>query len=156
MNRFVSQYTNRLDAKGRVSLPAPFRALLAKDGFEGLYVHPALDFPALDCGGNALLQDIDGLLNRLPAYSEERDYFSTALLGASQILKLDTEGRFVLTDMIRETAGVTEAVTFVGQGHKFQIWSAERFQEHYAVAREKLRGMRKQLSVLPPVEGPAS
>ena len=59
MNRFVSNFTNRLDAKGRVSIPAPFRAVLARDGFEGLYVHPALDAPALDAGGNSLLNEID-------------------------------------------------------------------------------------------------
>ena len=37
MDRFVSHYTLRLDTKGRVSIPAPFRAVLARDGFEGLY-----------------------------------------------------------------------------------------------------------------------
>ena len=55
MDRFVSNYTLRLDAKGRVSIPAPFRAVLARDGFDGLYCYPALDQPALDAGGNALL-----------------------------------------------------------------------------------------------------
>ncbi|MGL4637423.1 MAG: division/cell wall cluster transcriptional repressor MraZ [Beijerinckiaceae bacterium] len=148
MDRFVSQYTNKLDAKGRVSIPAPYRTLLAKDGFEGLYMHPTLDFPALDCGGHALLAEIDGLLARLPQFSEERDFFSTALLGASQIVKMDAEGRFVLTDMIREAAGITDTVTFVGQGHKFQIWETARFQAHYTESRERLRSMRKQLSIL--------
>src|SRR5882724_7891968 len=51
MDRFVSHYTLRLDAKGRVSIPAPFRAVLARDGFEGLYCYPTLDRPALDAGG---------------------------------------------------------------------------------------------------------
>ncbi len=148
MDRFVSQYTNKLDAKGRVSIPAPYRGLLAKDGFEGLYMHPTLDFPALDCGGHALLAEIDGLLDKLPHYSEERDFFSTALLGASQIVRMDAEGRFVLTDMIRDTAGITDTVTFVGQGHKFQLWEPSRFQAHYSESRERLRTMRKQLSIL--------
>ena len=61
MDRFVSNFTNRVDAKGRVSIPAPFRAVLARDGFEGLYVHPALDAPALApaaCIGN---KQFDGL-----------------------------------------------------------------------------------------------
>ena len=153
MDRFVSQFTNRLDAKGRVSIPATFRNLLAKDGYEGLYVHPALDFPALDCGGHALLKEIDGLMNRLPAYSEERDFFATALLGASQIVKVDSEGRFALTELMRETAGITDTLTFVGHGHKFQIWEPAQFQAHYAQSRDKLRQMRKSLSILPPVSG---
>ena len=52
MDRFLSHVTMRLDAKGRVSVPASFRAALARDGYEGLYVHPSLDRPALDAGGN--------------------------------------------------------------------------------------------------------
>jgi MraZ protein len=153
MDRFVSQFTNRLDAKGRVSIPASFRSLLAKDGYEGLYVHPALDFPALDCGGHGLLREIDALMERLPAYSEERDYFATALMGASESLKVDGEGRIVFSDRMREITGITDQATFVGHGHKFQIWEPSRFADHYAASRDKLRVMRRSLSVLPPSDG---
>ncbi|MFM9974725.1 MAG: division/cell wall cluster transcriptional repressor MraZ [Beijerinckiaceae bacterium] len=146
MDRFVSQYTSRLDSKGRVAIPAPFRSLLDNDGYEGLYVHPALDFPALDCGGNALLGEIDALMARFPAYSEERDFFATALLGASQIVKRDTEGRFILTEMMRETTSITDAATFVGHGSKFQMWEPMRFKAHYEESRSRLRQMRKLLS----------
>src|SRR5581483_8073245 len=81
MDRFVSHYTLRLDAKGRVSIPAPFRAVLARDGFEGLYCYPTLDRPALDAGGNALLKEIESLVGRFPPYSDEREQFSAALYG---------------------------------------------------------------------------
>ena len=67
MDRFVSHYTLRLDAKGRVSIPASFRAVLARDGFEGLYCYPALDRPALDAGGNALLAEIESADRALSA-----------------------------------------------------------------------------------------
>ena len=76
MNRFFSNFTNKVDAKGRISIPASYRAVLARDGFEGLYVHPSLDQMALDCGGNALLEEIDGLLKGLHPYSERRDMFA--------------------------------------------------------------------------------
>ncbi len=79
MNRFVSNFASRLDAKGRVSIPAPFRAVLARDGFEGLYVHPALDAPALDAGGNTLMAEIEAFLLGFSPYSEERDRLATAL-----------------------------------------------------------------------------
>src|SRR5436190_22914057 len=93
MDRFVSHYTLRLDAKGRVSIPAPFRAVLMRDGFEGLYCYPALDRPALDAGGNALLADIEALIAGFAPYSDERDQFSQALYATSEILKIDGEGR---------------------------------------------------------------
>src|SRR5437588_6342053 len=96
MDRFVSNITLRLDAKGRVSIPAPFRGVLARDGFDGLYCHPALDRPALDAGGNALLSEIDTLIASYSPYSDERDEFSQALYATSEILKIDGEGRVVL------------------------------------------------------------
>lgn len=145
MDRFVSNFTNRLDAKGRVSIPASFRAVLARDGFEGLYVHPALDSPALDAGGNALLTEIDGLLSTLSPYSEERDHLSTALLGTSEVLKVDTEGRVILTDTLREHAGIADHVTFVGHGQKFQIWRPELFRTHLEEARAKVRELKRFL-----------
>ncbi len=82
MDRFVSNFINRLDAKGRVSIPGPFRAVLARDGFDGLFLHPSLERPALDAGGNALLARIDGLLSTLPPYSDERDHWRRRCLAS--------------------------------------------------------------------------
>jgi MraZ protein len=143
---FLSNYTSRLDAKGRVSIPAPFRAVLARDGFEGLYVHPSLDVEAVDCGGHALLREIHGLLRPLSPYSEERDLFSTALIGTSEILKIDSEGRVNLNESVKAYAGISAEVTFVGHDFKFQIWEPGRFRVHLAEARSRLHDFRKQLS----------
>ena len=148
LDRFVSQFRNRLDAKGRVSIPASFRAVLARDGFDGLFVHPSLDAEAVDCGGHALLKEIDQLLARHAPYSEERDLLSTALFGASEILKIDSEGRVILTEPIKAYAGITSEVSFVGQGDKFQIWEPSRLQAHFEEARNRVRDIRKQLNSL--------
>jgi transcriptional regulator MraZ len=147
MDRFLSNFTNRLDAKGRISIPASYRAALAHGGFSGLFLHPSLDLPALDCGGAALLAEIDRLLEGLPPYSVERDSLSTALLGVSELLKVDGEGRVVLTESLRAYAGISDEATFVGQGSKFQIWEPERFRAHLAASRESLRAYRRTLSV---------
>ncbi len=66
MNRFVSNVTLRLDAKGRVSIPAAMRSVLTRDGFDGLYCYPALDRPAIDAGGNALMSEIEALIGAMP------------------------------------------------------------------------------------------
>jgi len=144
---YRSNFTNRLDAKGRVSIPAPFRAVLARDGFEGLYVYPSLDQEALDCGGHALLREIDELVGRLPLYSEERDLFSTALISTSEILKVDSEGRVILTESLKADAGIMTEVTFAGHGHKFQLWEPGRFRAHLVEAKSQVREkLRKQPS----------
>ncbi len=151
MDRFVSHFTNRLDAKGRVSIPAQFRAVLARDGFEGLYVYPSLYSETLDCGGDALLSEIDALLAPLSPYSEDRDAFAATLYGESEVLKVDSEGRVILSDKLKAHASIASEVTFVGQGHKFQIWEPSRFRVHLAEARSRVRDRRKQLG-----SGPAA
>jgi MraZ protein len=145
MDRFVSNMTLRLDAKGRVSVPASYRQVLARDGFDGLYCYPSLGAPALDAGGNSLLAEIEQLIADFPPYSDEREQFSVALYGTSETLKFDGEGRVILTDRLKEHVGITEAVAFVGLGHKFQIWEPERFRAHLTAATGKVRTLRKQL-----------
>src|ERR1700751_44600 len=113
MDRFVSHYVSRLDAKGRVSVPAQFRAVLARDGFDGLYCYPALDRPALDARGNALLAEVGALIAGFSPYWEEREQFSLALYGTSETLKIDGAGRVVLTDALKTHAGITDSATFV-------------------------------------------
>lgn len=146
MDRFVGQFTSRLDSKGRVSIPAPFRAVLARDGFEGLYCYPSLDRPAVDAGGHALLGEIEQLIARFPPYSDEREEFLVALYGTSETLRLDGEGRVVLTEMIKAHAGIGDTVSFVGLGQKFQIWEPDGFRAHLAKATATVRAMTKRLS----------
>ncbi|HXQ84762.1 MAG TPA: division/cell wall cluster transcriptional repressor MraZ [Xanthobacteraceae bacterium] len=145
MDRFVSHYLLRLDAKGRVSVPAQYRAVLERDGFDGLYCYPALDRPALDAGGNALLAEIEALIAGFSPYSEEREQFSLALYGTSETLNIDGEGRVLLSDALKAHAEITEAVAFVGLGHKFQIWEPSRFRAELAEATEKVRAFRQEL-----------
>ena len=146
MNRFVSNVTLRLDAKGRVSIPAAMRSVLTRDGFEGLYCYPALDRPAIDAGGNALMSEIEALIARYAPFSEERERFALALYGTSETLKVDGEGRVTLSDSLKRHAGVTDAVTFVGLGHKFQIWEPGRFQRELVEATQKVRELKAELS----------
>jgi MraZ protein len=145
MDLFVSHYGLRLDAKGRVSVPAVFRAVLARDGFDGLYCYPALDRPALDAGGNALLTEIEALITGLAPYSDERDRFSLALYGTSETLKIDGEGRVMLSETLKMHAGITDTVTFVGLGHKFRIWEPGRFRAELAEATGKVRAFKAEL-----------
>ncbi len=150
MDRFVSTFTNKLDAKGRVSIPAGFRDVLARDGYSGgqasgggIYCYPALDAPALDAGGESLARKIDDLLKGLSDYSDERDQLSVALYGDVHILKIDGEGRIVLPEDLRIHAKLESDVTFVGLGQKFQIWQPQGFEAFRAEARERAREHRR-------------
>ena len=146
MDRFVANFTLRLDSKGRVSIPGSFRSVLGRDGFEGLYCYPALDRPAIDAGGNALMAEIEALIGRFTPFSDHREEFALALYGTSETLKIDGEGRVVLSENLKRHAGITDAVAFVGLGHKFQIWEPGRFQKELAEATQKVRALQGELS----------
>ena len=145
MDRFVSNVVLRLDAKGRVSIPASYRAVLNRDGFDGLYCYPALDRPAIDAGGNALMAEIEALIARHPPYSEAREQLALALYGTSETLKVDGEGRVMLTSHFKDYAQISDSVAFVGLGHKFQIWEPGRFRSELAEATDKVRELKQQL-----------
>jgi MraZ protein len=152
MDRFVSTFTNKIDAKGRVSIPAPFRAVLERDTYSGpdgsksgggIYCYPSLDAPALDAGGERLAQKIDRLLAGLPDYSDERDELSVALYGEVHVLGIDGDGRIVLPEPLRTHAGLGAQITFVGLGDKFQMWNPERFAGRREEARRKVHEHRR-------------
>ncbi|MFM1814775.1 MAG: Protein MraZ [Pseudomonadota bacterium] len=138
MNRFVSTYTNKIDSKGRVSVPSAFREVLAREGSGGsFYCYPALDVSALDAGGERLARKMDDFVSRFPDYSEQRDAYSHALYSDACELAIDGDGRIVLPPALRDKIGVTTQVAFVGLGDKFQIWQPERLAEYRAGLPER-------------------
>jgi MraZ protein len=145
VDRFFSHFILKLDAKGRVSVPAPFRAVLTREGGESLFCYPALDRPAVEAGGAALMREIEELMSRFPPFSEEREQFATALYGTSETLKIDAEGRVTLSDPLKDHACIMDAVAFVGLGHKFQIWAPDRFSARLSEATGKMRSLKKRL-----------
>ena len=145
MTPFVSNFLLRLDSKGRVSIPASFRSVLGRDGFDGLYCYPALDRPAIDAGGHALMAEIEALIGRYAPFSAAREQFAMSLYGTSETVRIDGEGRVMLSDTLKQHAGIADQVAFVGLGHKFQIWEPGRFREELAVATQKVRALKDEL-----------
>ena len=141
----MSNVTLRLDSKGRVSIPAHFRTVLGRDGYAGLYCYPALDRAAIDAGGNALMAEIEALIGQYTPFSDAREQLSLSLYGTSETLKIDGEGRVTLSETLKAHAGIADAVTFVGLGHKFQIWEPGRFRGELAEATQKVRALKAEL-----------
>ena len=135
---FSSTFCNKVDRKGRVSVPAGFRATLAGQSFAGIVAFRSLKFPALDAGGYDRLEDIANRLDELAEFSDERDALASVLADAHE-LPFDGEGRIVLPQSLIEYAGITEQVSFVGIGRSFQLWEPSRYQAHQDEMRERVR-----------------
>jgi MraZ protein len=137
---FVSTVVNKLDAKGRVSVPAPFRQILAQQNLKGFYCFPSFVAPALEAFGETLLNEFQERLGNVdPLFSEDYDAQAQAVVGESQFLNFDDEGRVRLPDDLIAHAGIGERVLFVGMVKKFQIWEPERFGP---VRRERIARAR--------------
>ncbi|WP_298726941.1 MraZ family transcriptional regulator [uncultured Ferrovibrio sp.] len=137
---FLSTFRNRIDAKGRVSVPAPYRALLTKKNAEGgLIMGPDISAPALVAGGRDYLDGINRRIDELPDLHPEREMLIDGLLPFLNELSLDQEGRVQLGAQFLEHAGLSapgEAV-FVGRRNSFQIWEPKAWEARAAEARAK-------------------
>jgi MraZ protein len=137
---FVSTFVNKLDAKGRVSIPAPYRQILAQQELGALYCIPSFVSPSLEAFGNTLLSQFQQRLDKYdPLFSDNYDDEAQAVLAAAQPLNFDDEGRVRLPDDLIAHAGITERVVFVGLGQKFQMWDPVRFEP---VQRERIARAR--------------
>ncbi len=143
MDRFLSNTINRVDKKGRVSIPAGFRTVLA--GQSTIHLIMSVEHPVVEAGGPAFMEANLARLAQMDQFSEEYEMWSFCLLGDADEIKVDAEGRIILTEQIRAQTGITDEVAFVGRGHFFQIWEPGRFQAYRENARAKVREMRKQL-----------
>ena len=102
----------------------------------------SVDQPTVEAGGKALLEAGEAKLATLDPFSSEYEYYSFLLHGDSDQLKIDGEGRIILTDQIRNHAGIEDRVAFVGRGHFFQLWEPGRFEAYRMAARETIAQMR--------------
>jgi MraZ protein len=144
MNRFLSHATNRIDSKGRVSVPSMFRSVLSALDIRELYCFQDFVFPAISAGGPDLLDRFERQISSENPFSPQANQMSLLVHGGGVFMKLDQEGRLMVTDFIRDFTGVTTEVTFVGRADHFQLWAPQVFLETQAAAREerRLRGLR--------------
>lgn len=122
MNRFLSQVTKKVDAKGRVSVPSAFRTVLTRLDIRDLYVFQDFVFPAISIAGPEVLERFERHIDQGDPFSMEANKMSLLIHGGGVFMKLDGEGRLVVSDFIRDFAGITDQVTFVGRGDYFQLW----------------------------------
>lgn len=143
---FISTYRNKVDKKGRVSVPASFRSVLkVRDSgydFSGVVVYPSFVKNCLVAGGMSHMEKIVESIELMDEYSEERDAFETSIFGGGTEIQFDSEGRILLPKQLIEEAGITDSVVFVGKGTNFEIWSPENFDKYSPNAR-KLAGEKK-------------
>lgn len=139
MTLFLSTYINKVDRKGRVSVPAPFRNTLSTQEFQGIIVFKSSKHDALEGFGMDRMLDMSERLDEYDMFSNEQDDLASLIFGEARQLPFDGDGRVILPADLAEFCGITDQAAFVGLGKKFQIWSPEKLQSRLDAARGEVK-----------------
>ena len=139
MALFLSTHENKIDKKGRVSVPASFRAQLSEESFQGLVLFRSNIHTCLEGFAFSYMQEIGARLDNFDLFSAEQDDLATSIFGTAVQLSMDGDGRIILPQDLIEFASLDEKASFVGMGAKFQIWNPQSFEGRRDVAREAVQ-----------------
>jgi MraZ protein len=149
MALFIDTFVNKIDSKGRVSVPATFRAALGSQSFPGIVAFPLHKFRALRCAGMDWMEDLGRNVNRADFLSEEQDDLTATIFGDTKQLPFDGEGRVMLPDALTSHAGLDGVAAFFGRGPFFEIWEPKALEAYKAEARQRALEKGRTLRLRP-------
>ena len=148
MDLFVSKYFNKIDKKGRVSLPSSFRNVLPKSNRNEIILYKSIKSPSIEGCGVGRLKEIAKRINNLDFFSEDYDDFSTSIFSEIVPTKIDKEGRFLIPPELKNYAKITNEAAFYGKGHFFQIWEPKNGLKNSETSRIRLLNEKKSLRMM--------
>ena len=158
MALFLSTTINKIDKKGRLSVPVQFRANIGVDGFQGIVIYPSFKHSCLHGTDMSYMERLSNSINDdFGLYSDENEALATSILGAATQLAFDPEGRVTIPKAMMEHAGITDQAAFVGLGSAFQIWQPDDYEifreKQLALAKQEARNLRPASSSHKPDRG---
>ena len=142
---FFSSYENKIDKKGRVSVPATFRSHFGSMGYNGFVSYPSFNHSALEACSQDRIEKLSNTIDSLNPFEEKRDFFATSILSECENLQFDTEGRISLSEKLLNHAKIKSNILFVGLGKTFQIWEPTTFEKFKVNAKKKANLNRASL-----------
>jgi MraZ protein len=149
MALFLSTFVNKIDKKGRVSVPATFRAALTGDAFQGIVAFRSYKHKTIEACSMERMQRLCSSVDDLDFFSDAQDDLASTIFADALQLPLDGDGRIILPQSLLDHAGITEFASFVGRGATFQIWMPEAFQEFQDLARARVTEQQTTLKMNP-------
>ena len=142
---FMDTIENKVDAKGRVSLPSDWRNIV-KTADSEIVCYRSLSLPCIEgCLEDMLEKLAVEMENSLDFFSEEQDDISNLIFGDAKRYPFDSTGRIMLSEKLLKHAQITDSAIFVGKGRKFQIWNPQNWEKEEQRIRAKLLKNRTSL-----------
>ncbi len=145
MALFLSTFVNKIDSKGRVSVPAQFRLSLANQDFSGIVVYESFINDCIEGCDIERIKRLSDSIDNLDPFSEERDAFATTILGSAMQLAMDADGRVILPQALLKKNAIASEALFVGKGPTFEIWQPRKFNEYLVKAKASAKEKRNLL-----------
>ncbi len=142
---FLSSFVNKIDKKGRVSVPASFRAVLGANA-QGIVVFRSLQHEALDGCSIAHLELLSESLEKQDLDPETFELIETTIFGGSVQIPFDSGGRITLPAHLASTVGIEDEIAFVGRRKTFQLWNPAKLAQHDSTTRQAARAQDISLS----------
>ena len=146
---FIGTFENKVDRKGRVSVPAQFRQTLAGQSFQGIVAFRSYRANAIEACGFDFMERLNDGMSSMDLFSDDHDDLAATIFADSQQLPFDGDGRIILPALLATHAGISERAAFVGKGPIFQIWEPEALEIHKNEARARARSQGLTLPLRP-------
>ncbi len=147
MSLFLSSYENRLDTKGRISVPASFRASVAGEKFAGVVLYRSFTNNCIEGLTMSRMEQMATATDKMGIFDSELDDLSALLFADARQLAFDVTGRIIIPADMLKHAGITDTAVFVGRGNSFQIWNPDAFRKMQSQAMENLRKSRPNIKI---------
>ena len=135
---FMDTIINKVDAKGRVSLPSDYRAIVKELETE-IVCYRSLSLPCIEgCLEETLDKLATDIEDSTDFFSETQDNLTNLIFGDAKRFTFDSTGRIMLSEKLLKHAQITDTAVFVGKGRKFQIWNPENWEHEEQRIREEV------------------
>jgi MraZ protein len=138
MSVFLSKFNNKIDKKGRVSVPASFRSILSSSEFSGVVLYKSFTLPAIEGCSMARMTALSNGVDQFDLFSNDHEDLSATLFADAHMTAFDTDGRILMPGDLQNFANLTDQALFVGAGPIFRIWHPDAFGTYQAQAKERL------------------
>jgi transcriptional regulator MraZ len=143
---FRGRYQHTIDPKGRLSVPAKFRDVLAQ--YEGTLMVVPNDH-ALEVHPLQEWERLENRINEQSQFDPEVRKLGRLYISRAKEVDLDSAGRILLPPDSRQQAGLAKDVTLVGPGRRyFEVWDRTRFEEYERTSGDELPSLFERLSRL--------
>ena len=147
MSLFLSCYENRLDTKGRISVPAAFRSSLNSENFAGVVLFRSFKHNCIEGLSMSRMEKIANATDKMGMFDNDLDDLTALVFADARPLTFDVTGRIIIPPELLKHANITDTALFVGRGNSFQIWNPSDFANAQKNSLSNLRKIRPSLKI---------